>query len=703
MKATGYDGSYYIKLKAWPGSKGQYKLTVIDFDPVDSDNNNLPGEAITVNRKSETYDHLHQSFDHFDWYKVFLTKDQTINITMSLLTHVGDIYNLSVYDSALNYLTGAFDTKNGEQYNSSNPIDSQCDIVNFTAPATDHYYVMVMPVRNPSSYDQNPFIPCNSNYKIEWDLPNQGPVKYNDITPIVMDEDTIDSSLNLNAVFKDSDDHTPKDPLTFSYEPVNANITVDIDQDTGIVTFTPLPDWNTGDDDVSFTFKAEDPMANTGPSEVTAPATLTVTPVNDGPYVVGALDNVGIYEDVEEELTETPLYDYFHDIDDDLLTFSVADNGSIPVDIDDATGIITLGPVVGWYGNELINITGTDSGGEEAHILLNVTIGHVNHEPTVVDGLTERTLEIEEDSTNVSVLVAPWFDDPDTEYTSDLLTYKVGYPLPVNVLPTMTDGNLMIIPLENWTGTETVWVVAVDADKKEAKVRLDVTVTPINDAPVVKATLPAGKDITANEGQVVEIEVKLVEDVDTNVTELQYIWYVDDVIVEGSDALLSLVTDYDPDTAVVSAGQHTVKVEVSDGALYDTVEWNLTVLNVNQGPENLVILSPKAGDKFKHNQVIEFKADNATDIDGDSLTYTWKDNATGEVLGQNQTLEVKKLKKGTHVIILEVTDGQGGSNTTTVEITVKAKPASEPGFEAAIFMVAVAIAVLVVGTGRRRR
>ena len=275
--------------------------------------------------------------------------------------------------------------------------------------------------------------------------------------------------------------------------------------------------------------------------------------------------------------------------------------------------------------------------------------------------------------------------------------------MPPHLLPTMIDGNLMIIPLENWTGTETVWVVAVDDEKKEAKVRLDVTVTPINDAPVVKATLPASMDITANEGQVVEIEVKLVEDVDTNVTDLQYMWYVDDVMVEGSGALLNLETDFDPDTSTVSAGTYTVKVEVSDGALYDTVEWNLTILNVNQGPENIVILSPKDGDKFKHNQVIELRADNATDIDGDTLTYTWKDNATGEVLGKNQTLEIKKLKKGTHVIILEVTDGQGGSNTTTVEFTVKAKPAAEPGFEAVVFMAAVVIAVLMIRTGRRRR
>ena len=98
-----------------------------------------------------------------------------------------------------------------------------------------------------------------------------------------------------------------------------------------------------------------------------------------------------------------------------------------------------------------------------------------------------------------------------------------------------------------------------------------------------------------------------------------------------------------------------------------------------------------------------FKADNATDVDGDPISYTWKNNATGAVMGTGKVLELKNLKKGHYTVTLEVIDG---SHTVTknVSFTIKAKKTNGgviPGFEVAFLLMALAVALAFVA--RRRR
>ena len=693
LKAVAWEGQYYLRIKGWPGSKGQYKLTIIDFDPVETDGNNLPTQATSVTQKVLKYDNLQMSIDHFDWRKVHMSTGEKINITFTLLTNTYDIYNMSIYDQSLNFVKGVFDTLTGDVYSGTNPVTSKCVIKNFTAPASGDYYVMVMPVRDINQIEQSSFKYLNSDYSIMFDLPDKGPKNILDLPVISFPEDTTYTGLNITKYFQD----TEGDQLTYGFSPSYLpNLTVSIGAN-GTVTMKPIKDWNTASGTIPITFKANDAWANTGPSYDTASTTIKVVPVDDPPYILGELPSVTMNE-TETTTMQGTLYDVFKDIDTSNLTFKVAHNGSVPVHIDNIEGRVTVGPVDGWTGTVVVNITAYDTNPVPAWSNLTISVRHKNHAPTVV-GPTTRYYNISEDQVGAQVYTAPWFADKDISYASDNMTYSLGAPLPTNLMATIeTNGLVKIVPLQDWYGKDTIYVVARDLARIEARVTLIVTVGPVNDQPKIITVQPPERDPTMKEGSNMTFKAVFVKDPDKNQT-LTYAWTVEGAVQTTTSNVLEFVTDNDPNSAIPSTGMYHIKVEVSDGLLKDSWQWNLTVQDVNVPPANVKILLPKDGASYTEGQSITFTADNASDLEGDYISYTWKDNVTG-LMGSGKVLKFKDLKKGNHIISLIVSDGNTNV-TKTVSLVIKAKPKKNPpGFEGVVFVVAVAVALVVIS--RRR-
>ena len=65
----------------------------------------------------------------------------------------------------------------------------------------------------------------------------------------------------------------------------------------------------------------------------------------------------------------------------------------------------------------------------------------------------------------------------------------------------------------------------------------------------------------------------------------------------------------------------------------------------------------------------------SSDPDGDALSYQWREGST--IVGSGPQPNVFFLV-GVHTVVLEVTDGRGGSNTDTVLVTVNAPPPPPP-------------------------
>jgi len=106
----------------------------------------------------------------------------------------------------------------------------------------------------------------------------------------------------------------------------------------------------------------------------------------------------------------------------------------------------------------------------------------------------------------------------------------------------------------------------------------------------------------------------------------------------------------------------------------DELEFNLTVLNVNDPPENASILNPQAGKRFRHGARIEFEC-NATDVDGDLLDYTWYSD--GNPFASGKSFRSYDLPPGKHRIQVNVSDGEYSISSQTIEVTVE--PASSIG------------------------
>jgi hypothetical protein len=134
--------------------------------------------------------------------------------------------------------------------------------------------------------------------------------------------------------------------------------------------------------------------------------------------------------------------------------------------------------------------------------------------------------------------------------------------------------------------------------------------------------------------------------------------------------------------------------------------WRVTVVNMNQLPANVKIVSPAWPRlNFTSGDRITFQAAIATDPDDPNatLTYEWKD--AGSVIGTGQTVETTRLTVGKHTIVLLVTDPDGAVVEDRVIINIKAKPAPGflPGMELWAAMGAMGLAAALAVFFRRKR
>jgi hypothetical protein len=172
-----------------------------------------------------------------------------------------------------------------------------------------------------------------------------------------------------------------------------------------------------------------------------------------------------------------------------------------------------------------------------------------------------------------------------------------------------------------------------------------------------------------NEGESQSLQIS-VTDIDSDLdNDLDFNWSLD-----GEWLRTAVGDSYTYQPSFEAAGDHTISIRVSERAhpeLNLTAIWNIQVIEVNRPPQNVVLDEPKEGVVYKEGKVMIFRASTANDPDtGDLLTYTWK--VDGETFSNAQTFETKEVKKGHHVIVLEVTDSKA-TVSKMVNITVEKK------------------------------
>jgi len=696
---TGVGGSWYFIVAAMLGY-GTYTLSTEAAGPA-PDSDNFPAGARLIRDLVPHPGFCDQGVDWVDWWKVEARAGKTIPEAYLTFTpgnyETGSYFHLSVWDKNLAYLKGDWMPQQ------SGPLSARVTDITVGYDGPVYIAVRALTCYSPGAVD---FVPSRGWYKLTMTLPNDPPVYSGGLPEVVMDEDTVDRSLNLSLYVSDPDN----DGLTYGLVGSAYRCRPKVDAATGQVTITPDRDWF-GVERVRF--KATDDGPGNKTLEINT--TVTVNAVNDPPYLRGSLEDLYLPEDTEGRTAEiSPL---FGDVDDPpeglIYGIRVVEQETHPPGSnmslvwDGLRNIFRLGPARLHWGSYLLEVYCTDghTSTVPAATRFNLTVTHRNHDPVLVAGTPDPTvLEVREHEQNSQLAVAELFTDPDlpADYANDTLTFNISGMTRLSAR--ITDGLLVIDTgseqfLPGAVYEERLVLKAVDRFGRTARLNITVRVAPVDDPPVVLSFSPEEPDPSMNEGAKLTFRVTAI---DPDTAELSYVWYRNGIREPGrGDSVFAFSPDFDMGGTV-----QVIKVTVSDGRTERAVFWNLTVNDINRGPTGS-IRSPVNYTKAKVGTFVTFIAD-GQDEDKDELTYIWR-NAAGVELGRGQTFSTDKLPEGTQVIYLEITDGKANATADCLVIIYKPKANGGggggfiPGFTTAAALAAAALAVGAIGLGRRRK
>ncbi|MGK0701828.1 Ig-like domain-containing protein, partial [Priestia flexa] len=266
----------------------------------------------------------------------------------------------------------------------------------------------------------------------------------------------LEDTILINQVFATDVDG---DPLTYSlaYQGSNGIATVNPD---GSFTYIPNPNF-VGEDNFGVT--VSDGQGGTALSIVT----ITVTPVDDPPIAPNEI--------MISTPEETPVTTQIVAIDPEglPLTYAIEDapiNGTVIID---NNGVFTYTPNENFTGGDTFTVRITDAGGNFVITTVLVMVTPVE-QPPVVPNYSITTLQ------NQSVTGTVVGIDPN----GDPITYSLGQPAQNGVVTVSPDGNFIYTPNTDYVGSDLFTVVLEDTSGLTATSIVNVTVTPVNRAPI---------------------------------------------------------------------------------------------------------------------------------------------------------------------------------------------------------------------------
>ncbi len=248
---------------------------------------------------------------------------------------------------------------------------------------------------------------------IAWKLiVNAAPMVTQNLVPPELVEDTPDSRwTDLSSAFGDPDG----DVLTYRVDPPASYFTVDIDQETGIVTYTPEDNW-WGTEAITF-------WASDGEFEVSQTVTVNVLPVNDPAFFITVAGRPYTTDDIYLEVDQDGILVIevlAYDVEGDDLLFRVT---TTQVSLDLSNGWLEFSPTndnVGWL-NFSLSVNDNIDLDEKMWANLTVLVLNINDPvdiPRIIspsDGMTYKW--------NESVGLRGVCTDPDTKHGQEL-TYS---------------------------------------------------------------------------------------------------------------------------------------------------------------------------------------------------------------------------------------------------------------------------------------
>jgi predicted phosphodiesterase len=483
-------------------------------------------------------------------------------------------------------------------------------------PSSTRYYYSVY------AYNAN----GDSDYAVPWakTFGNRPPVADDQL--VTTSEDT---QVDITLTGSDPDG----DPLTYILvtDPCHGSLTGTVPN----LTYTPDPNFNGLD---SFTFMANDGILD---SEL-ATVSITVTPVADPP--VADNQSVTTKQNTVVDITLTA-----SDPDGDALTYEVVTapaNGTLS----GTAPNLTYTPSPGYVGPDSFTFKANDGMTDSNIAIISITVT-VNN-PPVADSQLVETAE------DTSVAITLTGSDPD----GDPLTYILVTD-PCHGSLSGTAPNLTYTPNSNFNGSDSFTFKVNDGELDSDTATVSITVTPVNDPPVAN-------DDTATTYEDTSVLVEVL----TNDTDFDDDTLTVESVTQGSNGTVvnnagNTVT-YNPNTNFYGTDAFTYTVSDGKGGS-DTATVNVTINAVNDDP----VANDDSATTPQDTPVTIDVLANDTDPDtNDTLTVDLATQPSNGAINVNPDSTVTYTPNagfyGTDAFTYTVSDGQGGSDTATVNITV---------------------------------
>ncbi len=387
-----------------------------------------------------------------------------------------------------------------------------------------------------------------------------------------------------------------------------------------------------------------------------AQVVVDVTPINDPPVLTVSTNALTLNEDFGTLLIATTR----SDVEGDALTLTVAESTTGVVTVQTSSSGVSLSSIAHMSGRTTLTITLSDSQlSSTAQVVVEVT--PINDAPTF--SVPSAILTVAEDF--ASTLTIARANDVD----GDTLTITVAESSTGLVTVTTSASGVQIVSLRDVNGQTTLTLTVSDSSLS-ITTQVVVTVTAVNDPPVLSVTTPV---FLINEDFAAFTIVVNRSDVDSNTLTL--------TVVESATGVVTVTPTtlgYVVDSISGANGRTTLTITLSDGDQSTTTQVVVDVGPVNDPP---VLTVSTTALTLAEDFATVLIGTTRMDIDSTTLTLTVVESTTGVITATvtDAGVQVVNIPNANGQTTLTITLSDGRLNATTqvvVEVTAVNDPPS---------------------------